>query len=187
MTLREALDRVPDPRKAQGKRHPLGAILALAVGAMLCGARSLYAISQWGRDHGAAAAEELGFSRKQTPSVATVHRVFRDLDREAFEGVLAEWMESQGIEVKGLSIDGKRLRGIHGDAVPGVHLVAAFAHDQGVVLGQQGIRLDENELAALTGLFDLVSLQGRVVTGDVQFTQRDVCEQIVKKGGTTCS
>ena len=93
----------------------------------------------------------------------------------------------QGIEVKGLSIDGKRLRGIHGDAVPGVHLVAAFAHERGVVLGQQGIQLDENELAALTGLFDLVSLQGRVVTGDAQFTQRDVCEQIVKKGGTISS
>ena len=39
MGLREALDGVPDHRKSQGKRHPLGAILSLAVCAMLCGAR----------------------------------------------------------------------------------------------------------------------------------------------------
>ena len=47
MTLRETLDLVPDFRSAA-----LGAILALATCAMLCGARSLYAIAQWGRDQG---------------------------------------------------------------------------------------------------------------------------------------
>ena len=46
MTLRETLDLVPDFRSSQGRRHSLGAILALATCAMLCGARSLYAIAQ---------------------------------------------------------------------------------------------------------------------------------------------
>ena len=40
--------RTPEPR---GVRHPLAAILALSVCAMLSGARSLYAIAQWGREH----------------------------------------------------------------------------------------------------------------------------------------
>ena len=46
MRLREALELVPDHRNSQGRRHSLGAILSLAVCAMLCGARSLYAIAQ---------------------------------------------------------------------------------------------------------------------------------------------
>ena len=83
MKLREALELVPDHRSSQGRRHSLGAILSLAVCAMLCGARSLYAIAQWGRDHGAPAAELLGFSRGKTPCVATFHRVFKDLDVDA--------------------------------------------------------------------------------------------------------
>ena len=88
MMLKEALELVPDTRSRQGRRHSLGAILVLATCAMLCGARSLYAIAQWGRDQGGATAELLGFRREKTPCVATLHRVFKGLDVAAFEAVL---------------------------------------------------------------------------------------------------
>lgn len=65
MTLREALDLVPDHRSSQGRRHSLGAILALATCAMLCGARSLYAIAQWGRDQGGATGRTLGIQPRE--------------------------------------------------------------------------------------------------------------------------
>ena len=45
-SLLRALAGVPDPRSRHGRRHPLPAVLALATVAMLCGARSLYAIAQ---------------------------------------------------------------------------------------------------------------------------------------------
>ncbi|WP_241255790.1 transposase family protein [Candidatus Protofrankia californiensis] len=43
----EALAQVPDPRRRRGVRHPFAALLAIAVCAMLSGARSFAAIGEW--------------------------------------------------------------------------------------------------------------------------------------------
>ena len=184
MRLREALDQVPDHRKSQGRRHPLGAVLSLAVCAMLCGARSLYAIAQWGRDQGVTTGQLLGFNRGQTPCVATFHRVFKDLDVAAFEAVLREWLINSGVEPgEVLSLDGKTLRGIHGEEISGVHLVSAYAVRCGAVLAQAATPGKGRELEAAKEVLGLVPLQGRVVVADVLLTQREVCEQIVAGGG----
>ena len=71
--LLAAFAAVPDPRSPHGRRHPLPAVLALAAAAMLSGARSLYAIAEWGRLQDAATVRALGFTRVQTPCVATLH------------------------------------------------------------------------------------------------------------------
>ena len=97
-SLMEVLRCVPDPRSAHGRRHPMGAILALAVCAMLCGARSLYAISQWGRDQDREMAQALGFTRDRTPCVSTLHQVFSRLDRERFEWALGGWLQQRGLQ-----------------------------------------------------------------------------------------
>ena len=74
--LLEALGQIEYPRRLRRVRHPLRAVLALSVCAMLSGARSLYAIAQWGQEH-PQLAQSLGFSRERTPSVATLLHVFR--------------------------------------------------------------------------------------------------------------
>ena len=136
--LLDALGEIEDPRKPKGVRHPLPAILALSVCAMLSGARSLYAIAQWGREH-PQFAPWLGFSRERTPCVATLHHVFRRLDVDAFESALGRWaQEWLGEGEATIAIDGKALRGIHGGELPGVRLVAAYAGESGLVLGQSG-------------------------------------------------
>ena len=71
--------------------------------------------------------------------------------------------------------------------MPGVHLVAAYAHQSGIVLGQQAVAHKRNELEAVYQLLSRLDLKDRVVTGDAQFTQRKVCQRIVAKGGTTSS
>ena len=117
--LLEALREIEDPRKPKGVRHPLSAVLALSVCAMLSGARSLYAIAQWGREH-PQFAQSLGFSRERTPCVATLHHVFRRLDVDAFESALGRWaQECLGEGEATIAIDGKALRGYTAVNCPG--------------------------------------------------------------------
>src|SRR5215470_14949167 len=115
-SLLRALAAVPDARSRHGRRHPLPAVLALATAAMLCGARSLYAIAQWGREQPEVVVRTMGFTRQQTPGVATLHRVFKALDVDLFEQVLATWAQAVlGSRGEAIAIDGKALRGIHGE------------------------------------------------------------------------
>jgi hypothetical protein len=63
---------------------------------------------------------------------------------EAFEAVLAECIQSDsGIGNREISIDGKGLKGIHGEELPGVRLVSAYAHESGLMLAQKGDKLQE--------------------------------------------
>jgi len=48
--LLDHLAQLADPRQRRGRRHTLGAVLAVAVAAVLAGARSLAAIGEWAAD-----------------------------------------------------------------------------------------------------------------------------------------
>jgi hypothetical protein len=191
-SLAAALAAVPDPRRPYGWRPdrpplPLVGVLQLAVAALLGGARSLYAAAPWGRERvedDPSSLVPLGLPPGRSPSVATLRRVFRALDVAAFERALGDWLAATGVAADdALALDGKTLRGIHGDELPGVHLVAAYAHAAGAVLGQAPSAGKGHELAAAEAVAAAVPLAGRVVTGDALLTQRDLCVQIVTGGG----
>lgn len=86
----EVLGGVPDPNTVRGKRHPLSAMLSMALWAMLGAARSRYTIDQWRRDH-PVLARSLGFAEERTPCLATIHNEVRRLAIDAFEMALSEW------------------------------------------------------------------------------------------------
>jgi predicted transposase YbfD/YdcC len=172
---------VPDLRKSRGKRHPLVAILALAMAAVLCGYDSLTAISQWDREHGPALLAPLGFRHFPGPCVATLHRVFRQLDVMALEHVLREWLLTCLPAQGGLALDGKTLRGSRDGSDDPVQLLAVFAQTVGVALGQQPIT-GKNEVAAALEFLQSLDLTGWIVTGDAGFTHKTVAETILQQG-----
>jgi hypothetical protein len=136
--LVEYLRLVPDRRDRRGRRHPLVAVLALTVAAMAAGARSLLAVAEWGRALKPEQVQALGFTRAKTPSVSTLHEVLKRLDVEAFERALELWAQAHSGARPVINIDGKGLRGIHGEELPGVRLVAAYSDLAGLVLAQEG-------------------------------------------------
>lgn len=185
ISLFDCFSSVPDPRAASGKRHPLEAILTLCSVAMLCGCRSLFAIAQFGRDRGKHFAAALGFTRAETPCCTTLHNLFIGLDKAAFEDAIARWTAAAA-EAHGwttVSLDGKTLRGSTDVQLPAVHLLAAYAHDAGIVLRQLPVDAKTNEHKAALELLDLIPVKGKLITGDAMFCQRDLSRKIRAKQG----
>ena len=188
--LIEVFAAIPDFRKPRGKRHPLPAIFALACCAMLCGARSYSAIAEWGRNDGTRMAQALGFTHG-TPCAATLHTIFRHVNRDEFEAHLGTWADSvvgslpAAPETPGtaVALDGKTLRGSKKQGAPGTHLLSALAHQVGVTLAQHAVDDKTNEITAVETLLHHLVLEGRIVTMDALLTQRHVAQTIVDKGG----
>jgi hypothetical protein len=194
LSLIEVLAEVPDPRSRHGRIHPLPAILALTVLAMLRGCKGPVAIAQFGRDHGAALAHALGFRRGKTPGASCLSELFSRLDAVAFEAVLSRWIRSRtppaatpggggAADKEPVSLDGKTLRGSRDGEVPGQHLVAAYAPLVEAVLVQVRVDAKTNEHKAALALLGILPVKGRIVIGDAMFCQRDVCAEVIGQGG----
>ena len=177
-----ALAEVPDFRKSQGKRHSLVAVLALSVAAVMCGAQSLTAISQWGREQGVPLLQRLGLTHLPGPCVATLHRIFKDLDVQALECVLTAWWNSWLPPGGGLALDGKTARGSQSESHDAVQLLVAFAQRLNVALAECVI-VQHDEIGAAATLLGALDLAGWIISGDAKFTQKHLAAQITAGQG----
>jgi predicted transposase YbfD/YdcC len=147
-TLLEVFAQLPDPRRRQGTRFALSAILALAVCAILANHLSVLAIAEWGASLSRDLLETLGFKDGVTPHQSTLQRLFSRLEPAAPSEALTSYftrLESadrkrpRGSE--GVAIDGKAQRGrLRFDSAGStVHALSAYLHDLGIVLAQAPI------------------------------------------------
>lgn len=186
--LLAALAQVPDPRGLQGRRHPLSAMLATVVCAILCGFRGYRAIAQWIALQEPDTWHWLGFKRKP-PSANCFRDLLMALSPVEFESVLREWVDQlPDVEVsedslKATSIDGKTLCGTLQPHARAMHLLSAFDHASGCVLSQAAVDQKTNEIKAAPVLLKDLVLKGRVIIGDAIFCQRELCQEIIDEGG----
>jgi hypothetical protein len=180
--LIEVLRRIPDPRKARGKRHGVAFITTIAVCAVLAGARSVAAITQWAKDQSIATLRRMGCKRKSAPSYSTIWRVLGAIDAPAVDRAVGEWLQSQGSKLadQGIALDGKTLRGSADGDGKAVHLVSAVLHAEGTVIAQTRVPDKTNEIKSVEPLLEGRDIHGAVVTGDAMFTQKDIAKYIVE-------
>jgi predicted transposase YbfD/YdcC len=172
---------ISDPRKRRGVRHRLPAVLGLAVCAVLAGARSFVAIAEWAADADDRTLAELGVTSR-VPCESTIRRTLQNLDADALDDKVGAWAQARTIPPpsgrRRVAVDGKTLRGSGGAGEPGRHLLAAFDHAHGVVLGQVDVEAKTNEIPMFATLLDRIDLTGAVVTADAMHAQRAHAEYL---------
>lgn len=123
---------IPDPRRAQGRRHPLPTVLAIATGATLCGMRGYKAISDWANSLGAKARKRFRCRREKGHPVVPSEYVIRDLliriDPAGLDRAFQKWNDVHGEEDETLAIDGKTMCNAIDDQGRQTHIMSAVGH-----------------------------------------------------------
>lgn len=178
------LHRLPDPRRPQGRRYPLPALLGLVILGTVHGESSLRGIWVWAHEHWSQIWQPLGFRSPRFPALTTLWSLLARLEPATLEQVMSEWVEAWLAQPGGgISGDGKVLRGSRRDEQVGIQLVALVHHRVGAVLGQQRVAGGDGELGALLRLFSQVPLDGRVLTLDAGLLQSGITRVVPRRGG----
>lgn len=177
---------VEDPRQAHKVKHRLDDIILLAIFAVISNAQSWTEIEAFGLAKEEWLKQHL-ILENGIPSHDTIQRVFQILDPAVLMSRFIAW--TQGVmsvsKDKIIAIDGKTLRGSRDVSRErkALHLVRAWATEQGVLLGHQKVDEKSNEITAIPEILSLLALKGCIVTIDAMGCQTEIANQIVEQGG----
>ena len=184
--LRLCLIDLEDPRVVGRCDHLLFDIVAITLLAVMCGAEDWTDVEDFAevREDWLRGFLELPGG---VPSHDTFGRVIGLLEADQFAACLFEWTralhEATGIRNETIAIDGKTLRRSKNRAGGMLHLVTAWASQNGLTLGQVAVAKKSGEAVAIPRLLELLSLKGTTVTLDAGGTQTAIAEQIRRQKG----
>lgn len=186
-SISEHFSNLPDPRRAQGRRHNLADMIVIAVTAVICAADSWADVGEFGR-------AKLKWFKTfldlpyGIPSQDTFERVFARLNPDAFDRCFMTWPQALSTSTGGqvVAIDGKRIRRSFAHAwshSTATHLISAFVTSNAMVFAQLAVDVKENEITGIPRLLELLDLHGATVTIDAMGCQTAIAGKIVAQGG----
>jgi predicted transposase YbfD/YdcC len=185
--LYAAMGQVHDKRHDKGKRYTIDILLIVVMLAKMCGEDTPYGMAEWAKMRAEELQKLFGYHRLVSPSNKTIQRLAdTSLEDKELQVILRHYLHQTygGQQSILVTIDGKTLRGtIPKGESRGVHLLAAYLPEEGVVLLQIEVRQKENEIVAAPILLRQLDLKGRVISGDAMFTQREISVAVLAQGG----
>ena len=132
--------------------------------------------------------------QRRPPKLGGIRKVLIALDPNAFEDALTRWAESllggptaTERSLEAFALDGKTARGSFDGLEKAVHLLSLVAHESGLTLAQtpslKGGQDKTNEHKTALRLLRGLVLEGRLITGDAIFCQRDLSQQVIDAHG----
>lgn len=179
-----------DPRHTRNRKHRLVDIAVIAVCGIICGCDGPTAIHRWAKHRESWLSLHLALPNG-IPSRDCIRRLLIVLKPEAFQRCFQDWI-ADAIPSDGttstkrlVAIDGKTCRRSH-DAAKGLgalHIVSAWASEEGIALGQVATDAKSNEITAIPQLLEQIDLAGTLITIDAMGCQKEIVKQIVDGGG----
>jgi predicted transposase YbfD/YdcC len=178
-----------DPRHTRNRKHLLVDVVVIAICAMVSGSDGPTAIHRW-------AANRLDWLEgflplaNGIPSRDCIRRLLMALKPEAFQKCFQAWISQaiqadEGGPARLIAIDGKTCRRSH-DAANGLgplHIVSAWASEEGIALGQVATEEKSNEITAIPLLLKQIELNDALITIDAMGCQKEIARDIVAGGG----
>ena len=174
--LLSALQAIPDPRRAQGKRYPLAYLLLFTVLALLSGARSYRGIITFLEQRRVLLNHSFGVDLKRAPALNTLRTLLQSLEtvfRRHAKALMAEAGTGKRLAI---ALDGKTLRGSfdHLNDQKAAQTLTAFASPAAIVLAHTEIDEKSNEIPAAELMIRELGLSGVVFTADAMHCQKNI-------------
>ena len=135
LSLYDFFTPIDDPRRAQGRKHPLPSVLALAAAAVLCGMRGYKDISIWAQSLGQKARSRFRCRKRngiyEVPSLTVIRNALIGVDPKQLDQALNAWNAQYGQIDESLAIDGKTMCHAIDEQANQTHIMSAIGHQSG--------------------------------------------------------
>ncbi|KAA6316534.1 hypothetical protein EZS27_033170 [termite gut metagenome] len=159
-------------------------ILLLVFSGVLCGANDWDEIALFGKEQ-ESWLRKYGDFHHGIPSHDTINRVLNAISSDKFSGCFSRWVtgirQLQPKEV--IAIDGKRICNSYDKSIEqsALHMVSAFATQNGLCLAQKATNQKSNEITAIPKLLSLLDIEGDIITIDAMGCQKKIASKICEQ------
>lgn len=180
------LSSLNDPRRTNKGNffYPLNEIVFLTIAAVVSGADTWTMIHQFGETKLSWLRQHFPY-KNGIPSHDVLGKFFARVDNKEFSTCFTQWVYSvcSLAQKEVVAIDGKTICNSDNKSTgtQAIHVVSAFAAENGLCLGQEIVKEKSNEITAIPELLKNIDIKECIVTIDAMGCQENITQKIIEQ------